>query len=133
MSFPTGMAVSSPEMTSSLDNTHYRHPLEASKSWDLYLQRRRQQQQQEQQQQGHRILKKKKKGKKEKKDQVETEPSFGDDDLDIEISHTSRHKIPSAGGSSMHAMMIDAGSVSLNNLVGESGEEVCGCCMKTVR
>jgi hypothetical protein len=85
-----------------------KHPLEATKSWMLHLQRRRRRQQQQSSGNYHRSLKKKR--------DVDDEFEHTEDNQnpEIEITHTSQnHKIPKAEGSSMHGMMIDAGSVSL--------------------
>jgi hypothetical protein len=118
-----------------------KHPLEDVKSWKLFVQRQRQQRQdreeeeeeeeEEDQQQihsGRRVLLKRGKKKTEKKMKYSGGVDNDDDDYqkkknshhpdytyqDIEITHIQHnHKIPIADGTSMHGIMIDAGSVRL--------------------
>jgi hypothetical protein len=90
-------------------NADLKHPLEATKSWDLYLQRRHRKEQSSAEK-NHRVLKTKRKG-----DDEFEHPEYNQDP-EIEITHTPHnHKIPKAHGSTMHGMMIDAGSVSFGS------------------
>jgi hypothetical protein len=98
-------------MTTSYDQ---KHPLEAKQSWNLFMER----EQKQNEQQNRRNLKKKTKQRKKKKKHSTTDdddevtsfrrPQYNDD---IEVIHKEHnHKIPIADGTSMHGMMIDAGS-----------------------
>jgi hypothetical protein len=89
-------------------NNDIKHPLEATKSWDLYLERRGRRQPLQSPGKDRRALKK----KRDVHD--ESEPPKHNKDAEIAITHIPQnHKIPKAEGSTMHGMMIDAGSVSL--------------------
>ena len=95
-----------------------KHPLEASKSWALYTQRQQAGEEQPEDSSFRRILKKTKTNHNAKKhhetdsdDDLIQHPDSGEG-LDIQVSHKPRkHKIPKVGGSTMHGIMIDAGSV----------------------
>lgn len=93
-----------------------KHPLEAAQSWDLHRRRQKEQVIQNEEPDDdnfRRVLKKH--GENKHQSNSHGDPaqhlSFGKDP-NIQVSHKPRkHKILKAGGSTMHAIMIDAGSV----------------------
>ena len=92
-----------------------KHPLEASQSWDLYTRRRQQEAEEEHSEMGssvRRILTKTKVDDKKRHGSDDIQDPGAEGDPNIHVSHKPRkHKIPKAGGSTMHGIMIDAGSV----------------------
>lgn len=97
-------------------NMDTKHPLEATKSWDLYVESTRRAGRPPPQK-GRRALKskhdKKKKEEELADDDLFQHPDYDQETGNIEIVHEPyKGKIPKADGSTMHGMMIDAGSVS---------------------
>ncbi|KAG7370737.1 GDA1/CD39 nucleoside phosphatase family protein [Nitzschia inconspicua] len=96
---------------SELNSKEAKHPLEATKSWELHVDRRQSSNSAEPPP-PRRILKKFKSVKSDEGENGVFEYSQTNNlDVDFEISHKpQKGKIPKAGGSTMHGMMIDAGS-----------------------